>query len=101
VSLPLIIRPEAEADLAEAFAWYEAQWTGLGTEMLSEVRAALGRVQEGPNRYPSGLGEVRRAPVRRFPYSIYYLSRQERIVVLAVLHHRRNPNIWRNRSGEE
>jgi toxin ParE1/3/4 len=99
VSLPLIIRPEAEADLVEAFNWYEAQRAGLGTEMLFEVHAALGRVQEGPERYPSGFRDVRRATVRRFPYSIYFLSVQARIVVLAVLHHRRNPNIWRKRSG--
>ncbi len=26
----LVIRPEAEADLAEAFEWYEARVTGLG-----------------------------------------------------------------------
>jgi plasmid stabilization system protein ParE len=101
VNLPLIIRPEAEADLAEAFAWYDAQRTGLGTEFLSEVRATLARVQEGPERYPIDLRKVRRAPVRRFPYSVYFLSQQERLLVLAVLHHRRNPELWRMRSGEE
>ncbi len=101
MSLPLIIRPEAEADLAEAFAWYEAQRAGLGVELLAEVRATLERVCKGPERYPVGLREVRRAPVRRFPYSVYFVPLQEKIAVIAVLHHRRNPEAWRRRSGEE
>ena len=34
----LLLEPEAQADLAEAFDWYEAQRTGLGSEFLAEVR---------------------------------------------------------------
>jgi hypothetical protein len=34
VNLPLIVNPEAEADLDEARSWYEAQRPGLGGELL-------------------------------------------------------------------
>ncbi len=34
MSLPLIITPEAEEDLAEAKAWYERKRKGLGAENL-------------------------------------------------------------------
>ena len=33
----LIVQPEAEADLAEAFGWYEGCRVGLGHEFLDEV----------------------------------------------------------------
>jgi hypothetical protein len=34
MSRELIIRPEAEADIALAFGWYEARVSGLGSEFL-------------------------------------------------------------------
>ena len=36
-----IIRPEAEADMAEACVWYEDRKAGLGHEFLAEVRQGL------------------------------------------------------------
>ena len=37
VSHPLVIRPEAEDDLADARDWYDAQRDGLGLEFLAAV----------------------------------------------------------------
>jgi hypothetical protein len=37
----LIIAPEAEQDLAEAYAWYEDRRPGLGEELLSCVDACI------------------------------------------------------------
>jgi hypothetical protein len=39
----LIIRDEAEADIAEAALWYHLRTPGLGDEFLAEVRAAIQR----------------------------------------------------------
>jgi len=39
VNLPLIVNPEAEADLADARAWYEGQRAGLGDVFLDRVAA--------------------------------------------------------------
>lgn len=36
--------------------------------------------------------DVRRAVLQRFPYSIYFIVEDERIVVLAIFHARRAPN---------
>jgi len=33
----LIIAPEAEQDLADAYAWYESRRSGLGEELLTTV----------------------------------------------------------------
>jgi hypothetical protein len=35
----LILAPEAELDVAEAYAWYEKRRAGLGEEFLSSVDA--------------------------------------------------------------
>ena len=39
----LVLQPEAEADLDEAYLWYEAQCRGLGRELIECVEAAFER----------------------------------------------------------
>ena len=45
MNVPLIITPAAEADLAEAKAWYERQQGGLGEDFLQCVEEALDRIR--------------------------------------------------------
>jgi hypothetical protein len=39
VPVELVIAPEAEMDIAEAYVWYEDRRAGLGEEFLSSVDA--------------------------------------------------------------
>jgi len=48
VSWRVIVRPNAEADLREAWSWYESQRPGLGDELLIEIRAAIRRLETDP-----------------------------------------------------
>jgi plasmid stabilization system protein ParE len=36
--------------------------------------------------------------LRRFPYSVYFLDREDAVVVFAVLHQHRNPTEWQRRA---
>jgi plasmid stabilization system protein ParE len=62
-----IVRPLAEADLDDAARWYEAERAGLAARFLSDVDQTFTRIAERPR------------------------------LVLAVLHLRRNPKVWRGR----
>jgi toxin ParE1/3/4 len=94
---PLVIRPEAEADLAEAFAWYEERRRGLGERFLLSVEASLATIQRHPESFPLVHGPIRRALLRRFPYGVFYTVEEPAIVVLAVFHCRRDPRGWQER----
>ncbi len=50
----LIYRPEAEADLEEAYRWYSAQNTGV--EFLLRVEQITQRIQENPEQFPKVWG---------------------------------------------
>jgi hypothetical protein len=52
VSCRVIIRPYAEADLREAWLWYESERAGLGEEFLMEIGAAIHRLEAAPERRP-------------------------------------------------
>jgi hypothetical protein len=67
MSRPLIVEPEAEADLAEAYAWYERQKPGLGSDLLLCVEAAFGAIAQRPRSFPKVTLSARRALIRRFP----------------------------------
>jgi plasmid stabilization system protein ParE len=94
----ITIRPEAEADLLEAFHWYEQRRFGLGQSLLLSVEAALTSIQEHPLLFPAVHRNVRRALIRRFPFGVYYLVEGENVVVLAIFHASRDPKGWQTRS---
>ena len=96
-SSPLSVRSEAEAEIQEAYQWYETQRLGLGDEFLVAVREALAAVERSPRLYPIVRGSVRRALVSHFPYSILYLAEPENTTVMACFHWKRNPQRWYSR----
>lgn len=92
-----ILRARAEHDIQSAFEWYESQRAELGAEFLAALRERLEAVRARPESSPVLYRGIRRAVVSQFPYLIFYVARPERIAVLAVLHHARNPAIWPRR----
>lgn len=97
MSLPLVFRPVAQAEFDTAAAWYENQLPGLGDDFVLEVQQVLDTIASQPERYPIADGDVREAPVARFPYCVYYRVRPDRVVILAVFHTARDPAIWQAR----
>ncbi|NJR62126.1 MAG: type II toxin-antitoxin system RelE/ParE family toxin [Cyanobacteria bacterium CRU_2_1] len=97
MSYSLIIRPEAELDIQEAFEWYEAQTIGLGSEFVRAVDACLSNIGRNPLAYPCIHKQARRALLRRFPYGILYVFEQETISVIACFHGKRAPKSWQDR----
>jgi plasmid stabilization system protein ParE len=94
----MIIRPEAETDLVTARAWYERQREGLGAAFLLCVEEVLDRIDRTPELYPVVYQDIRRSFTRRFPYAVYYRVAADDVVVLGILHTRRDPQEWQSRT---
>ena len=93
----LIVRPEAEQDIQGAFSWYEYRVSGLGREFLRCVDAAFSKINRSPAIYPAIYKDIRRVLTRRFPFAVFYMMADEKIIVLAVLHARRDSRLWQKR----
>ena len=93
-----IVRPLAEADLEDAARWYSDKRAGLAERFLTDVDQTFARIRERPFQFPTVAGEVRRALLHTFPYAVYFQVFDEIVVVVAVLHLRRNPKVWRRRA---
>ena len=88
---------EALDDLRGAKDWYEQQFVGLGDTFLADVNQLAQRLTAHPLAYPLVHEDVRRAPVSRFPFCLYYIAEDRVIRVLAVMHVSRVPDAWRVR----
>jgi plasmid stabilization system protein ParE len=93
----LIIRPEAEFDLEDAFGWYESQYPGLGSEFVRAIDACISTIGRNPLAYRLIYQQARRALVRRFPYCLFYIVEEDTIFVIGCFHTKRNPNDWQAR----
>jgi plasmid stabilization system protein ParE len=89
-------RPPVASDVEEIVAWYESRKEGLGLE-FDELDHVLNRAANRPLQFPVVYKSVRRALLRRFPYSVYFLIGRDGIEAVAILHQRRHPNEWRSR----
>ena len=96
MNLPLVLRPEAEADLLAARDWYDQQRAGLGKRLVEAADEMFIRIQAMPESY-AAHGQVRRGKLRRFPYLVYYRVLADRIEVIGVLHASRSPQTWQDR----
>ncbi|MGH7880539.1 MAG: hypothetical protein ACREQD_13725, partial [Candidatus Binataceae bacterium] len=81
----LIVRAEAEADLAVSELWYEQQHDGLGARFVAEIDATFRRIEANPTAFDFVRGKLRRALVRRFPFGVFNALTERHIVVVAVL----------------
>lgn len=90
--LSVVFRRIAKREFDDAISWYQDRREGLGREFSVAVEQQLGRIALSPNQFACVRGEVRRAVLQRFPYSIYFIVEDDRIVVLAIFHARRDPS---------
>jgi len=93
----LIIAPEAQQDVDEAYSWYEDRRYGLGEEFLGCVDACIQAICRMPELYTKVYEEYRRALVRRFPYVIFYEYADEKVVIYSIFHTSQDQKKWKNR----
>lgn len=95
----LIFHPEAKDELREGAAFYEGKREGLGQEFLTEVRGIATKIRQNPLRCGFVSPGYRCCRVRRFPYGIIYRVDADEVFVAAVMHLKRKPGYWKQRTS--
>lgn len=86
----IIFRKQANQDLADAIEWYEIKKLGLGKQFLSAVETCIGLIALEPEMFPVIHKNIRKARIKRFPYSIYFNCNQENLFIFAIFHAKRD-----------
>lgn len=89
------ISSSARKELVDAIRYHEREREGFGEELAEEIDRAVRLIAERP-LVGSEIGEgERKFTVDRFRYNVIYRVEEKTVFVLAIAHHRRKPNYWR------
>jgi toxin ParE1/3/4 len=92
------ILPQADAELKEAIAFVLEKSPDGAQRLKDRIEKALAEIQENPELF--GIvdeNDVRRKLVRKSDYSILYTVDLFEILVIAIMHQKREPGYWRKR----
>ncbi len=94
-----VILPLAKEDIRETAQWYSKQQKGLGKRFTAEVREKVYFIRQNPKTSNVRYKNVRTAVLNVFPFMIHYTvdEKSTTVIILAVLHTSRNPELWKNR----
>jgi len=91
----VIFTQAARAELIQAQNWYEKEAPGLSRRFLAAVGVALQRMTANPRQFPVVYKSIRRALLRRFPYSLLFvIEPDDALTVIACFHSSRDPMHW-------
>lgn len=91
------LHPEAENEMIEAAAYYEAQQADLGKRFLAAIQDATNGILINPRLYPVVDLNVRRCLTKVFPFGVLFRIAPDEIVVVAFMHLARHPDYWKHR----
>ncbi len=94
-----VILPLAKEDIREAAKWYNKRQNGLGKRFTAEVREKVHFIRQNPKASNVRYDDVRTAVLNVFPFMVHFTidEKNETIIISAVLHTSRNPELWKNR----
>ena len=97
MTLPVRLTSAAVQDLALAEQWYLDEAPHVLASFEEEIDKVFHLISERPELFQTVESTVRRAPARKFPFSVFYRVLPEWIEVIAVVHQSRDPRTWQRR----
>lgn len=93
----IFLHPLALDEIIESKNFYDSKVEGLGTQLLEEMDRAFKLIEEDPASWLSYDKNLYRFVLKRFPFSVIYRIRKDRIEIIAFMHHHRKPLYWKKR----
>ena len=93
----VVLAPNAEQDIADAFLWYRERNELAADGFRAEVFDAIERIGDSPLSRPADEEGNRHRVLKRFPYLIVFEILPEEILVIAIAHSKRKPWYWKGR----
>jgi plasmid stabilization system protein ParE len=81
----------AQMEVDEAYHWYSQVDIAMGDAFLADLTRTKRFIEANPFLYQRVEGEMRRATFKRFPYCLFYVIKNDRVIVQSCFHQSRNP----------
>lgn len=89
--------PWAIDDARETYLYLLERDERLANEFERRVTDALRELAETAHHYQAHENSIRRFPLKKFPHGIMYELQDDRVIVCAVAHPKRQPGFWKKR----
>ena len=93
----LILLLQADRDIQSAFDRYENYQTGRGDVFIRQLDFTLTLLRQHPEIATVYSGPYRRMRIRDFPYGIFYQRQSTRLIIVAIVDLRQNPETIRKK----
>jgi len=97
MSLPVQLRPNASAEAKVIAADDDLLQPGLGNDFCTELLKTIDRREQYSYLYGVVWGQVRAAPIHRFPYIACYVVMSDHVIIYTVIHELRSARVWQPR----
>lgn len=94
----ILISREARDDIAAAIGGFKDISPVLSDRFVAELERVYANVADYPQMYPVVYKNFRRALLRRFPYSVFYVVGNSMILIVGVMHQARDESTWKRRA---
>ena len=101
MSSKVIILPFAELDIKESVNFYKEKNQRTALEFIESLNIAFNLIMDNPKTFPIVKTNIRKYIMKKFPFCIYFIDKNDKIYILAVFHTKRNPSIWEERNLQE
>jgi len=87
----VVISKPAQIEIQESLMWYNERSNLAHQKLLTEIDDSIKGLTQNPFLHSIKYKDVRSVMLKRFPYSFYYIIKQEEIRIISFFHHRRKP----------
>lgn len=88
----VVLKEEADADISEAFGWYESKQVKLGLRFLDELEEFIAVLEKEPQIFQIRRNNIRYCLLKHFPYVLVYEIEKHEVVIYAVFNTYKNPD---------
>lgn len=97
--MSLIFHRLVQRDLRIVLRYYEEEGgTLLADQFFTELECLVSEIHQNPSKFHKISDDIRRANMTQFPYHLLFRYHGERVRILILRHHKRNPKFGLNRT---
>lgn len=85
---------KALQDIEEILEYYDSLNATLPTKFLDRIEEAKGKIVTAEKGFEIKYKNVRTLLLKQFPYHLHYVLKDEKIIIIAILHSHINPKTY-------
>lgn len=90
--------PKAVIDLEKSIEWYDNINSSLAKQFVIEIESTIKFISKNPLLFQFVDGIYKSVNTPKFPFKIIYRTDEDKIVIIAIFHHKRDPKITDSRT---